>query len=715
MRSEKEINNMQKMYAPARIAFIFIIIAVVLTIYVSAMYRIQVYMPRTIGDDPSTRHFTTRTSTIPAARGNIYDRNGVLLASGRPSYNIKLDWRALRGTTEANDVVVELVYATMDAGLTYNDTFPVTRGAPFEYLSGMSTVQRNRLDAYFEYHSIDPEITVSDLLAWMHNHYKIDYTVGILDARLIIGVRYELEIRAIVGSITPYIFASDVSTDFIAYVEERGLTGVYTESTYIREYHTIHAPHLLGYVGAMTSEEYEIYGELGYPMDALVGKVGAEYAFEEYLHGVEGEQTVWVDEDGTVLRFEMTKEPQPGEHITLTLDLGLQTAAEHALRTQIEKINLERVEAGPKNDDDELELIPGGAVVVLDIKSGEMLAGASFPTFDLTKLSEDWATLNTDTNNPMLNRVTHGRYTPGSTFKMVTALTALRHIPSITRYYPINDIGEFDKYKDRGFSASCPIFQESRVGHGPLDIVQALERSCNYYFLQVSDWFPEGAENGARLLAKTAKELGLGIKTGLEITESAGRLALPEVKVLLYPEGDTRGLWYSGDTLQAGFGQGENRFTPVQLANYAATIGNGGALYSLSILRRVTSSDFSEIIYTHKPEIIHQIKDTENIEILQEGMRAVASGNFGTARSIFKDYHTPIAAKTGTVQLEGRAANDGVFVCYAPADDPEIAIAIVVQKGGSGKAIMDIARMIFDHYFMSESTFYTAPYGEMIP
>ena len=707
---------MQKMYTPARIAFIFIILSVVLTIYVSALYRIQLYMPRTLNDERANRKITTRTSIIPAARGNIYDRNGVLLASGRPSYNIKLDWKALRGTREANDVIMELVYAAMDEGITYNDTFPVTRGAPFEYLSGMTPVQRSRLDAYFEYHSIDPEITVSDLLAWMHGHYKIDYTVGILDARLIIGVRYELEIRAIVGSITPYIFASDVSTDFISYVEERGLSGVYIESTYIREYHTVHAPHILGYIGAMTAEEYEIYKELGYPMDALVGKVGAEFAFEEYLHGEEGEQTITVDEDGTILGVEITREPLPGEHITLTLDLSLQIAAEHALRSQIEKINLEREAMVPKDEEEKIELIPAGAVVVTNANTGEILAAASFPTFNLTTLADEWATLNTDPAFPMLNRATHGRYTPGSTFKMVTALAALRHIPRIDRYYPITDTGLFDKYKDVGFAASCPIFQESRVGHGTLDIVQALERSCNFFFLQVSDWFPEGPQNGALLLAETAQDLGLGRTTGLEITENAGRLAIPAVKEIEYERGqvDTP-LWVTGDTLQAGFGQGLSRFTPVQLANYAATIGNGGTLYSLSILRRVTSSDFTEIIYAHQPEELNRIKETEYIEILQEGMRAVASGNYGTARKTFSDYPIPVAAKTGTVQVEGAKANDGVFVCYAPADDPEIAISIVVEKGGSGSAIMDIAKMIFDHYFVKESTFYAIPYGELIP
>ena len=214
---------MHKMYTPARIGVLFALFALALTVYVSALYTIQIYDPWELDENLAPRRFITRRSPVVAARGNIYDRNGVLLASGRPSYNVKIDWWALRAAPDANDIVQELIYAVMDEGFTYTDTFPVTRGAPFEYLTNMSTVQENRLNAYFEFHNLDPEIPVSDFLAWLRNHYRIDYTVGILDARLIIGVRYELEIRAIVGTISPYIFAFDVDTDFISWIEERSL------------------------------------------------------------------------------------------------------------------------------------------------------------------------------------------------------------------------------------------------------------------------------------------------------------------------------------------------------------------------------------------------------------------------------------------------------------------------------------------------------------
>jgi len=705
---------MQKMYTPARIGVIFVILAVILTVYVSALYVIQIHDPLAMDDNNAPRRFITRRTTLTSARGNIYDRNGVLLASGRPSYNIKIDWRALRASPNPNEIVQELVYAAMDEGLDYTDTFPVTRGAPFEYLTEMSATQESRLNAYFEFHEIDPEITVSDLLAWMRNHYDIDYTVGILDARLIIGVRYELEIRMIVGTISPYIFVSDVDTDFISYLEERGLNGVYTESTFVREYHTSSAAHLIGYTGAMTAEEYERYRDLGYPMDAIVGKIGSEFAFEEILHGSPGEKITRMTEEGTVVSVEVVKEPQPGNHVMLTLDLDLQIVTEHALSTTIESINVEReierqnqIASGEEEEDN---AIPGGAVVVSDVNTGEILAAASYPTFNLTTLAEDWSLLHTDPANPMLNRVTQGRYAPGSTFKMVTALAGMRNINRITRYYPIDDTGSFDRYADVGFVANCWFFNENRVGHGPLDIVQSLERSCNFYFLQISDWLGPARE-GAEMLADAAQEFGLGIATGIEIPENAGRLALPEVREAI--TGETG--WYAADTLLAGFGQGDNRFTPVQLANYAATIANGGTLYSMSFLRSIRNSDFTEELHTHEIKVLNVIEETEYIEIIQEGMVAASRGAFGTAKDVFRDYEVIVASKTGTVQIEGRAYNDGVFVCYAPADNPEIAISIVVEKGGSGSAIMHIARIIFEHYFRSESTFQATPYGGIIP
>ena len=696
---------MHKLYKPVRVGVIFAIMALMLAVFVSALYMYQIYEEAPTEAQLYPRRTVTRTVTLPAARGNIYDRNGVLLASGRPSYSITLNWRALHFASDINSVVQELVYTTMDENVRYTDTFPITRGAPFTYLTGMTSEQRSRLDAYLVFFNHDPDISASDLLAWMRGHYGIDYTVGIAEARLIIGVRYELEIRAIVGNIAPYTFANDVSTGFISLIEERSLPGVFIETGYIREYHTIYAAHILGYIRRMTPEQVDhYYKELGYPMDALVGQTGAEAAFEELLHGVDGEQTITTSDTGTVLSVITNREPVPGEHVYLTIDIDLQMAVEHALNAHIDILNIDR--------EDEGDMITGGASVVTDVRTGEILAAASYPAFNPMTLSSEFARLSNDPMQPMLNRATQGRYNPGSTFKMVTAFAGLRH-GVIDRYFPVDDTGPYDVLGDiegGSYRPTCWYYQLNRVGHGELDVVHALEQSCNYFFMYIADRLEGGGSDGAYVLAEVAQEFGLGRRTGLEIPENPGRLATPEFKQEVLHES-----WWRGDTVATAFGQGHNMFTPVQLANYAATIANGGTLHALTILRRIKSSDFAELLYTHEPVVLNQIEETEYIEILQEGMRMVARSNLGTAKKVFQDYPVVVAAKTGTVQQETSDINNGVFVCYAPADDPEIAISVVIEKGGSGSAVMDVARMIFDFYFRTETTVLATPYGELIP
>jgi len=435
-------------------------------------------------------------------------------------------------------------------------------------------------------------------------------------------------------------------------------------------------------------------------MDALVSKIGAELAFEELLHGAQGKQFIYTSENGTVMDIITELEPEPGKHIYMTIDIDLQMMVEQELRAHIENINAVR-------DKDELENIPGGAVVVTDVRTGEILAAASYPTYNPITLSRDWVLLNTDPAGPMLNRATQGRYSPGSTFKMVTAFAGLRD-GVIGRYSEINDVGKYTKEPD--FQPSCWIYNSAGIGHGPLNVVQALERSCNYFFISVSDWLATGGGDSARYLAETSRMFGLGINTGLQIPEFAGRLATPEWKREALNEG-----WHRGDTWVTGFGQGHNLFTPVQLANYAATIANGGTLHSLTVLRRIKSSDFTELLFLHEPVVLNEIEEKEYVEILQEGMKAVSRGRYGTARSVFSDYPIRVASKTGTVQVDEQAINNAVFICYAPADNPEIAISIVIEKGGSGAAVMDIAKRIFDYYFITEATVLATPYGEIIP
>jgi penicillin-binding protein 2 len=707
---------MQKLYKPFRIGIIFTVLAAMMAVYVLTLYRIQIVEAQTPGDGLPPASVTRRNVTTVAARGNIYDRNGVLLVSGRPALNVTLDWNQLAGPNSpnspgrSNEIILDLIYAALDAGISYVDTLPITMGPPFEFLADMTATQRRRLDRYIDFHRrLDPDITASELLDWMRRHYQIDYTIGINDARLIMGVRYELEIRRIDGGIPPYVFAHDVPHEFVSMIEERNKHGVNIENTFVREYHTPYAAHLLGYVGGITEAMFERFvTELGYPMDAIVGRVGAELAFEEYLRGIAGAKTIITNAYGTVIDIVVDQEPIPGNHVFLSIDIELQRLAEHALRDHIYRLN---------NDPErsELDRIPGGAVVVTDSRTGEVLVSASYPTFELATRVENFAELSQNPNRPLFNRTTQGIYSPGSTFKMVTAFTALRE-GTATRWSQINCTGLY-RIMAPGtdeviFTARCWILPVLGRGHGQLNVVEALAHSCNYFFFESMGRIPGYARDAGFAMGAASREFGLGVPTGIQIGERSGRVGDPNFKREWYTNPNYQG-WFLADTALTAFGQGYNMFTPVQLATYTATIANDGVRNALTLLSRVRSTDLSQVLYSHTPYVQHVIEETHFIRYLQAGM--VGASQWGTARSMFADYNISVASKTGTVQRTYEDVNTGLFVAYAPANNPEIAIAIVVERGGSGGAIMGIARDIFDHYFAEARRFPVMDYGELRP
>ena len=667
---------MHKFYRPMRMAVIFICMAVLLTVYVSALYKLQIY--DTAGAELFAEKTYPSTETLVARRGEIYDRNGILLVSSRPSFNLTLSRSLLLASGNPNEIIRTLINTCMENGVKYNDTLPITTGAPFVYLSEMTSLQKTTLKKYIEYFdALTEDISASELITWLKGRYGIDYTMSISEARLIIGVRYELETRAIMY-VDPYVFAEDVSVDFISAVKGYNYAGINVQTATVREYKTTLAAHLLGYMGRILEKDAEKYSELGYPTDARVGHTGAELAFEEYLHGTNGKQYTEYAADGSVVITRLTTAPVPGSNVYLSLDIRLQEAVEDALASYIDLINLER-------DDD--SKVPGGAVVVESVRTGELLASASYPTYDLASFRQNFNALRDDPSKPFLNRAAQERYNPGSTFKMVTALAGLER-GKIGRWTQIEDKGRFTEYPD--YQPACWIFS-SGTTHGHLDVVGALENSCNYFFYQLGAWLNRDA------IPETAAMFGLGSKTGLEIDETTGTLATPE-----YAR-ETLGLgWYSADQLLSAIGQSHNMFTPVQIANYISTIANNGTRYKMTLLNKVKSSDYSALLYSHEPEIAYVIDDPVNIGYLQEGMLAVS--RTGTAKDVFRNYPVSIAAKTGTVQSDISAINNGVFVCYAPANDPEIAISVVIEKGTSGSAVMEIAKTILDYYFSGENS-----------
>ncbi|MCQ2452213.1 MAG: penicillin-binding protein, partial [Oscillospiraceae bacterium] len=548
----------------------------------------------------------------------------------------------------------------------------------FAWLTDTTYTQRLVLSQYLKYFSLDADISANDFIVWLREHYKIDYTVSSEDARTMIGLRYELESRVITAQDT-YIFAGDASTDFISVLKERNYPGVSVETAATRVYTTKSASHILGYVGKMNAEEYETYKEDGYSIDTYIGKDGVEKAFEEYLHGTDGEMRVVYSEDtDAVVSTEILKEASNGNNVYLTLDIGLQEVAEKALEDKINEINEDRTSDN---------MATGGAVVVTDVKSGGILACASYPTFDISTFFDNYSDLMNDATAPLFNRAINGTYNPGSTYKMVTGFAGLK-AGYISRTSTITDNGFFDKYDD--YQPRCWVYSTSGGGHGPLDIVDALRYSCNVFFFTVGDAI------GSAKLKAAAEEFGFGTPTGIEIGDSSGVIASKEYKNEVLGEA-----WYSADTLLASIGQGQNMFTPVQLSNYAATIASGGIRYRQTLLDTVMNPDYTDTVYEKEPEIAYEFtaKEKEYISILQEGMEAVANKPGGSGYDLYSNYKVTVAAKTGTVQNDSGNSNNGVFVCYAPADNPEIAIAVIIERGSAGRNVMTVTKNVMDYYF----------------
>ena len=614
------------------------------------------------------------TQTVQASRGSILDRKGRVLVSNRAGYNISLDRERLVAGGDPNGDILRLVAIADRLGHSYSDTLPISAAEPFTFDAAMSDTQRTRLDNYLAHFGLSPDTDAPELMSWLRDHYSMDPGYSSASARTAAGIRYELETRTLFD-FSDYVFAEDADMDLISAVREEGIPGVGIDATSVREYHTPYAAHILGRVGPMNETEYEKYGSLGYPMNARVGKDGVEQVFEEYLHGTDGEMTVTRTKNGTVTDSVYTTVPQAGSNVTLTLDIRCQQAAEDSLARTIAEMNASR-------DDD--KKVAGGAVVAIEVGTGDILASASYPTYSLETFSQDYAELEADPAAPLYNRAIKGTYSPGSTFKMNTAIAALQS-GVITPGTQIYDKGIFDEYS--GYEYKCWIWPGS---HGTLNVSTALQNSCNYFFYKV------GLETGIDTISYYASLFGLGQSTGIELDENTGILATREYKETVVGED-----WYPGDTLLASIGQSYNLFTPMQLASYAATIAADGTRYSAHLLKSVKTYDNSVTTYSYEPTVLSRVEaDQSYFDAIKLGMYYVSK--YGSPSGVFGSYRIDVASKTGTVQLGDEKQNNAVFIAYAPYEAPEIAVAVVVQGGGSGAYVTQIARDVFDYWFSAK-------------
>ncbi len=741
-----------------RVWALVVLLAVVITSLGATLYDIQIN-----NGEEYYRQSLTKISeyeTVEAGRGQILDRNGRVLVSDSPVYQVRLDTKRMGDTKNRADVILQLVQVARESGVEWDDSkLPISRSAPFTFTTdnpyyteetdeegnvtkkltilGKIGVDRrwirdplappeqsqeetapepglwDRIQAFLSGEDPQPEVvepekpytlpTAEELLGILCSYFEVQgegavdekeakaagqevpvLNIGSLspqEARDAVGVLYELEIRARNFYQVIYTFAKGVDIDFISRVKELGLPGISIEATTVRQYHTTYAAHILGRVGAMQSqEEIDYYtsldedgdGKPDYQMDDTVGREGAELAFESYLRGTPGTRVLERNTEGKIVSSTWTKEPSPGDNVILTLDLDLQMAVEDILAQSLRNLASSETE--------------GAACVVMDIDSAEVLAAASYPTYNLATYSQDFQENNTNPLRPFNNRAFKGAYPPGSTFKMVTAIAGLEE-GVITPSTQIRDMGAYTYYG--GTPQKCWLYRQSGRTHGLENVSDAIEDSCNYFFFEV------GRLLGIERLDDYAARFGIGEKTGLEVDEAVGVMASPEFTESM------GGTWYPGSTLSAAIGQESTQVTPVQLANYICTLCNGGSRNAAHLLRQVKSSDFSSIVFTQEPEVLSSFEiEPRNLDAVKRGMLRLTTQ--GSVAKYFNRLDVKVGAKTGSAQISSKTESNSIFVCFAPYDDPEIAISIVVEHGGSGAGLGAMCADILDYYFSAK-------------
>ncbi len=639
--------------------------------------------------------YTATSLSITAARGEIVDRYGRAIAQNRMGYCIMFN-RAEMDKERWNDTIWKLTRILEEEGEEWIDNCPIIIN-PSGYAGYMDGMEREIADMKAEL-NLQSYATAQNCLDTMYEEYELTNQSPEV-ARVIMGVRLNMEIMEFSSS-NPYTFAEDVSLDTVEKVAENSqlLKGVEIQVKPIREYTdgTI-APHLIGNTGPIFAEEYEELKKQGYSINATIGKFGIEKTYESYLKGTNGVRKVQRDDTGEIVYEEITRAATPGNTVVLTIDSELQRVAQQSMGNLVRSI---AASGGPKTGID----ADAGAVVVMNVRTFEVLASVTYPSFDLATYNEDYSRLLTEKAAPLFNRVLNGTYAPGSTFKPAIALAGLQvgkddpeHGINAQTTYDCLDLrpnkgrpgyGEYtlDKYQD--FTLYC--LHE----HGRCDVVKAIGVSCNIFF------YATGYRLGITRMNDYCKQLGLGVSTGIGMGEAKGVLAGRENR-----ESREMG-WYEADTLTAAIGQNDNKFTPMQLCAYISTIANGGTRYEARIIKTIKTYDMEETVVedtSENPVVYNELNvDTVMINIVKDGMKSVTED--GTAAELLGDYDIAVGGKTGTADTTDEATANALFIAFAPFEEPEIGVAIVGERCGYGNRMVQVARDIFDYYFKSDKT-----------
>lgn len=601
---------------------------------------------------------TAVKTEVTATRGLIVDRYGRPIATNRDGYNVVFN-SAYMKKADYNKTILTMCELLKLYDTEWNDLLPISATEPYTYTDDKTAVTQmlSRL-------GLNSYATAENCYKEMVRRYSLD-SFSKEQRRMIMGVRYSME-RSDFSVSYPYTFAEDISSELMMVISESysSLAGVEVEVKTYREYADPSlAVHMIGTIGKINAKEWTTLKDEGYGYSDYVGKSGVEKAFEKYLRGTDGEITYYFDKSGNVAYTEVTKQPTQGDTVFLTIDAKLQKIAQDALAKNIEELNSKTSQ------------ITGGAVVITNVKTGEILASANYPTYDMDTYYSNYSLIEKAENTPLYDRAFRGLYPPGSAFKPMVAIAGLQE-GIITKDTSIYCSQKYKFYED--YQPSCMHY------HKDVNVLKAISESCNYFFFDV------GRQVGITRLNDYATRLGLGQPTGVEIAESSGILAGPAHSASVGTS------WFAGLTLSASIGQSDNVFTPLQLSNYTATVANGGTRYKATLLNSVKTSNTNEYVYRTSPTVSNTLDVEQSvIDAVKEGMRSVAAE--GTASAYFADYPVSIGGKTGTAQTTG--LDNNVLIVFAPYEDPEIAISVVIEHGEKSYSTGPVAKAILDEYF----------------
>lgn len=684
-------------------------IMLVCVLAIAVVYVVRLAEYQLVKGGQFVRQTTSQTqTTIPAnaARGEIYDANGRPLVVNHIGYSVLFLRQYMTKDTQ-NQTILTLTTHLRENGETWNDSLPlVWEGQSQSEIAANSQPQiefaeerDNDIEKLKSANELQGYATAQNCYDALVKKYEIDKMEDLTPSQVrdIMGVRYEMELKQF-SYRNPFTFATDISEETMTYITENTLEipGVSIQSEAVRSYESGEiAPHVIGTVGKLTADDYKKLKNEGYAYDDVIGKSGIELAMESQLRGQRGEKTLTLNELGKVVDNEITKAPQAGNTVFLTIDSRIQLAAQDALANIIDEL---RQTAAPGKGGD----VKSGSAIVVDVKTGGVVAMANYPNYDIQDYINDYASLEAREDNPIFNRSTQGRFQPGSTMKPAVALAALEEgvITPDTSIYCSKLYTFYDDY------------QPSCLGyHGPQTVTDALKNSCNYFFFDVGRLLTIDRMN------EYQKRLGLGELTGIEIGEKQGILAS---RAYTESQGD---IWYPGNTLQAAIGQLDNSFTPIELAMYAATIANNGNRYQAHLVREVKSYDLSQTVQPEQVNLLNTIGvKQEHIDTVKLGMYRAASEQGGNTWSYFKDFPIKIACKTGTAQTGGNEATVSphtLFISFAPYEDPQYAVTVILENGANAPTYnsnIRVARAIYDALFLHEdSQQQITPENELLP